>query len=167
MVYFLFIIIGFIVDEALPNKEFIDRIRLKYMPPEALQFDYVDISFDLWSFGCILIDIYSQKQPIYKINPSREEIYKLHDNDSVVFPVIPTDIQGFLKDVVTKCLERKYKERITVVDLMKNMKIFLDSSDDMAIKQRELLKNNISVTEKNPFENQSVQFNNPNMSPSI
>jgi len=135
------------------------------MPPEALQFDFIDKSFDLWSFGCLLIDLFSQKQPIYKINPSREEIYAMHDNDNQAFPIIPSDIQGFLRDVISKCLERKYKDRISMVDLMKNMKIFLDTSDEMAIKQKNILLQEMNKIEKEKELNEeSVQFNNPNMS---
>jgi len=92
------------------------------LPPEGLQFDFIDRSSDIWSIGCVLIDIFSDIQPIYKNNLTREEVYNGHDLK--IFPVIPGDINGFLKDIITKCLDRNYESRIQAEDLLENWNIF-------------------------------------------
>jgi serine/threonine protein kinase len=118
-------LIGFLISEKLINQEAVDQHRIKYMPPESLLYLVEDLSFDIWSFGCILIDIFSKLNPIYKIKITLNELCKLHDID--LFPVIPTDINGLMKDLIAKCLDRNYETRISVSELSKNLNILLDN----------------------------------------
>lgn len=94
------------------------------MPPEALEFLVEELNFDIWSYGCILIDIFS-KDPLYKLNMSPEEIYKMHSLN--LFPVIPNDINGLLKDIITRCLDKNPGTRITIEELMQNIKILFEN----------------------------------------
>lgn len=107
------------------NKELIDKHRVKYMPPESLEFLIEELCFDIWSFGCLLIDIFSREMPIYKQNLSIEEIYKLHNIN--LFPVIPDDITGLLKDIISKCLDRNPDTRIKIDELMEHLNILFDN----------------------------------------
>ena len=47
-------------DEKIPDKE-IETEKIKYDPPETISNPtYDDLSHDIWSFGCMLIDIFSE-----------------------------------------------------------------------------------------------------------
>lgn len=85
-----------------------------------------DLSYDIWSFGCILIDIFSDIEPIYKINATVIEVYNLHNLG--IFPTIPSDIKGLIKDLIVKCLERNYEKRIHMKELIQNLEIFTENS---------------------------------------
>jgi serine/threonine protein kinase len=113
-----------LISDKLINQDTIDLVRYKYVPPEALLFLVEDISHDIWSFGCILIDLFSKEQPIFKQNLNFNELQKLYDNN--LFPVIPNDVNGILRDIISKCLERNYQERITINELSENLNIVLD-----------------------------------------
>ncbi len=98
---------------------------MKYAAPEALLYLLEDVSHDIWSFGCILIDIFSKEQPIYKQSITAEEIYKLQNIEA--YPIIPNDINGLLKDLIGKCLDRNYSNRIQISELAENLNILLDN----------------------------------------
>jgi serine/threonine protein kinase len=95
------------------------------MPPESLEFLIDELGFDIWSFGCTLIDIFS-KEPIWQLEFTVEEIYKLHGMK--LYPFIPSDITGLLKDIIERCLERDHEKRIKIDELMYILNIFFESS---------------------------------------
>jgi serine/threonine protein kinase len=117
-------IIGFLISDSPANKNIIDKQRIKYMPPESLEFLVEEVNFDIWSYGCILIDIFS-KDPVYKLNMSPEEIYRMHSLN--LFPTIPNDINGLLKDIITRCLDKNPGTRIAIEELMQNIKILFEN----------------------------------------
>jgi|LauGreDrversion4_2_1035121.scaffolds.fasta_scaffold265148_3 serine/threonine protein kinase len=94
----------------------------------------MDIKNDIWSYGCILIDIYSKENPIFKINITKKEI--LEGNK---FPLIPKDITGLMKDIISRCLDPNYETRINITELDTLMNVFLDNSNKsnyMELKKR-------------------------------
>jgi serine/threonine protein kinase len=114
-----------LITEKPNNQDLIDKQRIKYIPPEALEFLTEELNYDIWSFGCILIDIFSKEDPIFRQNRSLEELFKLHTIN--MFPVIPKDITGLLRDIIVKCLDRNYETRISINELMENLNILLDN----------------------------------------
>jgi serine/threonine protein kinase len=84
-----------------------------------------DISFDIWSYGCILIDIFSKEHPIFKLNLTNDELNKLYDTRK--FPHIPDDINSLLRDIICKCLDYDYMNRITISELSENLNILFDN----------------------------------------
>jgi len=117
--------LGFLICDKLVNQDQIEKQRLKYVPPEAFLFLVEDITHDIWSFGCLLIDLFSKDQQIFKLDLTYEELYKLHNNN--LFPSIPSYINGLLKDIISKCLERNYQDRIGIEELSENLNILLDT----------------------------------------
>lgn len=116
--------LGFMVNENLTNIDYVDKYRHKYSPPETLNnTGMMDIKNDVWSFGCILIDIYSKEDPIWKKNITKNEILARKK-----FPIIPNDITGLLKDIVARCLDPNYETRINIFELEGIMHIFLNAS---------------------------------------
>ncbi len=97
---------------------------MKYTPPETFLLGVEDISHDIWSFGCLLIDIFSKERQVFKYNLTGEELAKLHEIN--LFPEIPDDLSGVLRDIVTKCLEKNYQERIRIQELSDNLNVLLD-----------------------------------------
>lgn len=94
----------------------------------------MDLKNDIWSFGCILIDIFSKENPIYKINITKNEII-----NSKKFPVIPKDITGLTRDIVSRCLESNYESRININELDNIMIVFFDDynkTNDQELKKR-------------------------------
>jgi hypothetical protein len=77
-------------------------------------------------FGCLLIDIFSEINPIFKINITPQELYSLHEYENG-FPTIPRDIDGLLKDIVSSCLSFSYTKRMKMDALISNMNIYLES----------------------------------------
>ncbi len=116
---------GFLIGDNLNNFEFIQKQRNKYIPPETLQYLIEELCFDVWSFGCLLIDIFSKEQPLFRLNLSLEEVYKLHGMN--LFPTIPNDINGLIKDIISRCLDRNHENRIKIEELMLNLNIYFDN----------------------------------------
>ena len=116
---------GFLISDKLINQDLIEKQRNKYIPPEAFLYMAEDISFDIWSFGCMLIDIFSKEQPIFKLNLTNDELNKLYENKK--FPYIPDDINNLLKDIISKCLDYDYMNRITISELSENLNILFDN----------------------------------------
>lgn len=101
-----------------------EKYRPKYSPPETLNnSSMMDLKNDIWSFGCILIDIFSKENPIYRINISKKEIMQ-----SKKFPVIPNDITGLTRDIISRCLDTNYETRINIIELDNIMNVFFDNS---------------------------------------
>ena len=81
-----------------------------------------DLKNDIWSFGCIMIDLFSKENPIYKINITKKEII-----ESKKFPIIPKDITGLPKDIISRCLDPNYETRISINELDNIMNVFFNN----------------------------------------
>ena len=116
-----------ITPEKLINNDLILNERIKYQPPEYFNFNGEDLNYDLWSFGCILIDFYSEN----KINDKKfefDEIKNLISNGK--FPQIPNDINPLMLNIIYRCLERNYEKRIKIDELVNNMKIYFENKQN-------------------------------------
>lgn len=116
---------GFLISDKPNNLELIEKERNKYRAYESFIFLTEELPYDIWSFGCILIDLFSKKEPIYKLNLSEDEIRKMHDIEA--FPLISDEISGFLREIILKCLERVPDKRITIEELKESLTIFLQN----------------------------------------
>ena len=114
-----------ITEKKMFNNDIIVKERMKYQPPEYFVFNGEDLNYDLWSFGCLLIDMYSTELPIYDMDISQDELCKNICNGN--FPKIPNDISPLLQNLIKRCLERDYTKRINIEELANNMKIFFEN----------------------------------------
>ena len=114
-----------ITEKKMFNNDIIVKERMKYQPPEYFVFNGEDLNYDLWSFGCLLIDMYSTECPIYDMEITQDELSKNICNGN--FPKIPNDISPLLQNLIKRCLERDYIKRINIEELANNMKIFFEN----------------------------------------
>jgi serine/threonine protein kinase len=87
-----------------------------------------ELPYDIWSFGCILIDLFAQKEQVFKLKINEEELRKMHEIEA--FPIVSDEISGFLREIVIKCLERDPEKRIKIDELQESIDIFLKSITD-------------------------------------
>ena len=72
-----FLDFGILVNsERLFNNDITLKERIKYQPPEYFNFQGDDLNYDIWSFGCLLLDMYSTEKPIYSQTLTQNEINK-------------------------------------------------------------------------------------------
>ena len=63
--------------EYLNNYKEIEKDKIKYDPPETISnASYDDLTHDIWSFGCILIDIFSEKNKVANYNITNIDNFK-------------------------------------------------------------------------------------------
>lgn len=130
-------IINFHPEDEL-NKAFNEKFCIKYYPPEKINFLEADIASDIWSFGCILLDLFSDKKPVYKMNISSKELFSLHEYGE--FPPIADDITGFLKDIIVSCLDNSLIKRIKIENLVKDMNLYIKNITHMLALDPKLVK---------------------------
>ena len=99
-----------ITEKKMFNNDKIVKERMKYQPPEYFVFNGEDLNYDLWSFGCLLIDMYSTELPIYDMDISQDELCKNICNGN--FPKIPNDISPLLQNILLRCFEKDYIKRV-------------------------------------------------------
>lgn len=119
---------GYLVNpEKLINHDSLIQKRLPYMPPEYIE-GVEDMAYDIWSFGCILLDIFSDLQNVNtEIKKKKEEIKEDIINGN--YPYISPKMSPIVASLIMKCLNKKYEERIKIEELEKEYKLFIDSAD--------------------------------------
>ena len=123
-----FLDFGILVNsDRLFNNDIILKDRIKYQPPEYFNFQGDDLNYDIWSFGCLLIDVYSTEKPIYTQNLTQNEISKKIVKGE--YPEIPNDVSPLLKNILMRCFEKDYTKRIKVEEFLSNMTVFFENED--------------------------------------
>ena len=120
---------GFLVNpDKLINHDKLIHKRLLYMPPEYIEGEVEDMAYDIWSFGCMLLDIFSDLQNVNtEIKKKKDEIKQDIINGD--YPYISSKISPIAGSVIMKCLNKKYDEIIKIEELEKEYKLFIDSAD--------------------------------------
>lgn len=162
---------GILVNpEKMFNEALITNDRLKYSPPEFFLANVEDLKYDIWSFGCILVDIFSKRQNNNN-NNSNTDINVIVDLiKRGKYPVIDTTLNPMLRNIMQKCLEVNCEKRINISALENEFNIFIkclstkevnlndindDNNEDIAyyknfisINEEEIIKeNNLISTE--------------------
>ena len=117
----------FCKDENLEIDEEIENKKIKYSPPEYINENIIDKSYDIYSFGCILIDLFAKDLNdtifIKKYKTYEEYISEIKNNK---YPYIPNNINCLLYDIISRCLIQDPKKRIRINELTYNLNILLD-----------------------------------------
>lgn len=150
--------------EEQPNYEYLNKQYIKYYPPEKMNYLSEDLTSDIWSFGCLVIDLFSKLSPLYSLDIPETEIYSLHEMS--MFPQIPNDIVGLIKDIVIGCTTVSTGERIKIEDLKANLDIFFINNNDS--NSRSITKSVIyEKIEKTKSNRDSIGYDNKEIPHSI
>lgn len=123
-----FLDFGILVNsERLFNNDIILKERIKYQPPEYFNFQGDDLNYDIWSFGCLLLDMYSTEKPIYSQILTQNELSKKIIKGE--YPELPNDISPLLKNILMRCFEKNYTKRIKIEEFLSNMTVFFENED--------------------------------------
>ena len=91
-----------------------------FMAPEVLRGEQYGRSADIWSLGCVIIEMSTGKPPwdAHNLNNAFALIYKIASSPRP--PDIPTHISPALKDFCTRLLQPDPKDRPGSGDLHKH-----------------------------------------------
>jgi serine/threonine-protein kinase len=81
-----------------------------YMSPEQVKGDAIDARSDIFSFGTVMYEIISGRQP-FAAPSAAETISKILREDPPPLPTYRTDVPEELQQVVHKCLEKEKERR--------------------------------------------------------
>lgn len=88
-----------------------------WVAPEVIRKEGHGLSADIWSFGCVLIEMATGKPPWSNFsNDTRKVLALIVKNGSL--PDIP-DVNFFLKQIIQLCVQRNPNLRPTCPDLLK------------------------------------------------
>ena len=151
------------------NKEEVKQMQIKYSPPEYLLENKIDYSYDIYSFGCILIDLFSNdlNKTILKKSYENYDDY-INDILNEQYPIIPDDINYLLKEIIKKCVDKNSNQRIKINELYHNLNVILDNMKyfntknnlniDKEFKNEDLVENEEFIRLKNLY-NYSKELN--------
>lgn len=93
------------------------RGSLAWMAPEILMNKGIRRKADIWSLGCLIIEMAVGGNPWGNepIDNNFQAILKIADPTKL--PPIPEDLSSDCKDFIKKCLTREYDKRPTAVEL--------------------------------------------------
>lgn len=91
---------------------------IPYMAPEALRLEHLSRKGDVWSLGCLLLELVTGVPPWneFGLDNVISLMYKIGCEDIV--PEIDPSLSELLKDFISLCLKRDINERATSKDLL-------------------------------------------------
>ena len=92
-----------------------------YTAPELIIDGIYDYKVDIWSLGCVIIEMYTTKLPWsqYKFKEKGQCIYHIATNVNEI-PKIPKTIHSLAQDFIKQCLYRDPKLRWNSIQLLKH-----------------------------------------------
>ncbi|AED93695.1 putative mitogen-activated protein kinase kinase kinase STE-STE11 family [Arabidopsis thaliana] len=109
---------------------------LNYMPPESLHDGVANKTLDLWSLGCLVLEMYVCKKPWIGFIPE-DFVYILSNGNPPEIPEsLPCDARAFIQ----KCFSRNPKERGTASELLSHRFLRQEKSKLKMISPFNLLK---------------------------
>jgi len=86
----------------------------QFMPPEHIMDKKSSFKSDLYSYGCVLFNLFTHKLP-WKLNPF-QMIYKFSIKETP--SVMNEDIPEYAKEIIEPCLKFNMKERLSAKILL-------------------------------------------------
>jgi serine/threonine protein kinase/tetratricopeptide (TPR) repeat protein len=123
-----------------------------YMSPEQARGDKVDHRTDIWSLGCVLYEMLTEKRP-FKSTHDQAAIYSILKEKPVPMTEIRRDIPQKLEQVVEKCIEKDMRKRY------KDMSALLDDLKSIVMKPKLPVSEKPSIAVL-PFVNMSADPEN-------
>lgn len=93
---------------------------IPYMAPEALRQEVLSRKADIWSLGCLALELATGKQPWSEKNWENMfgAIFFIGSND--VVPEISDELSDDLKGFLERCLKREFGERSSALELLED-----------------------------------------------
>ena len=136
-------------------KEQIKNNQIKYSPPEYLLENKINNSYDIYSFGCILIDLFSNDINDTILNKTIEEyddyINEIKENK---YPKIPEDINYLLQEIIKNCLNKEPKQRIKMNELYYNLNNLLNNLNNIDTNNNYINNINMDLINEDLIENE-------------
>ena len=109
------------------NNEQIKNERIKYSPPEYLLDSTINNSYDIYSFGCILIDIFSTDLTNTILNKSYDQYEDyIKDIKENKYIKIPDNFNYLLQEIIKQSINTNPNQRIKINELYFNLNILLN-----------------------------------------
>ncbi|KAG2327636.1 hypothetical protein Bca4012_036643 [Brassica carinata] len=118
-----------------------------YMSPESVQYGTVEKALDLWSLGCIVLEMFTGKRPWSEV----KSLYDLEDflaEDKKV-PEIPDTVPSDARQFLDKCFALKPEDRGTASELLLHPFLIGDdkkTADDTIMKPQAKLEDSVITT---------------------
>jgi len=107
------------------KEEMVKQLKgsIPYMAPEAMRQEILSRKADVWSLGCLALELATGVPPWsqHDMDNVLSLMYKIGSNDEI--PIIPADLSEETKDFLERCLQRDISKRATSSDLL-DCKIF-------------------------------------------
>ena len=129
----------------------------RYTPPENLNNAKIKENFDIYSFGQILIDLFSSKESKENNNNKINIINKEEDNNNN--KIISNKINPLLSNIIYRCIEPDKNKRITLDELNTNIQLVLNCYYNENSNQNIDSKNKIIDNINENFLNENKNIN--------
>ena len=114
---------GEFVELNSENDQEIKNEINKYAPPEYINGGDINESYDIYSFGCLLIELFSNKEN--NSNENKNDTNKINDNDNLS-KILSQNINPLFLKIIKKCIEPDKEKRITIDELDNNLELILN-----------------------------------------
>ncbi|VVB03133.1 unnamed protein product [Arabis nemorensis] len=127
-----------------------------YMSPESVHDGTVEKALDLWSLGCIVLEMYIGKQPWSEVDSNDLE-YNLVDNIAPEIPnTVPCDARKFLET----CFASTPKDRGTASELLLHPFLTGEERKPLLLKMKISPKKMTDISER-PMKLETIPMNPP------
>ena len=117
-----------LADTTLGRNKFTPSLNYNYTPlwtaPEVLHGDYDD-KIDIWSVGCVIIEMSTAKQPWHEMNFENPFAALYHIGQPDNYPSYPSSLSKLCQDFIKLCLTRDPSKRCSASELLRHK--FLDN----------------------------------------
>ena len=115
---------GEFVELNSQNVEEIKNEINKYSPPEHINEEDINENFDIYSFGCLLFELFSIKDN--KNNENNNDLSTINV-DNNLSKILSQKINPLFLNIIKKCIEPDKEKRIKFDELYSNLNLILDS----------------------------------------
>lgn len=107
-----------IVEELEYKQSNIFKGTPNWMAPESVRYlEYTRFS-DIWSLGCLVIEMFTGLPPWSECSNTMAVLFQLYNINRT--PSLPSSMSRYCKDFVVKCLKINPRERANVHDLLRH-----------------------------------------------
>ncbi|CAN6826323.1 unnamed protein product [Brassica oleracea] len=98
-----------------------------YMSPESVHYGVAEKSLDLWSLGCVVLEMYTGQSP-WPLQDSEEILRHLLDGKA---PEVPESLPWEARQFIETCFARNPVERGSALDMLKHQFLLSDEKKVM------------------------------------